>query len=138
MPFGLKNVGATYQRMVNKVFTKQLGRNMKAYVDDMMVKSTSMADHINDLQETFTTLPEHHMILNPSKCAFGVSSGKFLGFIISQREIEANLKKIRAVLDLSPPQTMVEVQHLTGCIIALSQFIFKFAERYLPFFKTLH
>ena len=63
---------------------------MEAYVDDMMVKSTSMVDHINDLRETFTTLREHHMKLNPSKCTFGVSSGKFLGFIVSQRGIKAN------------------------------------------------
>ena len=102
MPFGLKNARATYQRMVNKVFAKQLDRNMEAYIDDMMVKSMSMAHHIDDLQETFATLWEHNMWLNPSKCTFEVSSGKFLGFIISQRGIEANLEKIRAILDLSP------------------------------------
>ena len=83
MPFKLKNVGATYQRMVNKGFSNQIGQNMEAYVDDMMVKSISMADHINDLRETFTTLQEHCMKLNPSKYTFGVSSDKFLGFIIS-------------------------------------------------------
>ena len=76
MPFGLKNVGATYQRMVDKVFAKQLGRNMEAYIDDMMVKSMSMADHVNDLRE-------HCMKLNPSKYAFKISSDKFLGFIVS-------------------------------------------------------
>ena len=94
MPFGLKNARATYQRMVNKVFAKQLNKNMDAYVDDMMVKSTIMDCHIDDLQETFATLWEHNMRLNPSKCAFGVSTGKFLGFIISQKEIKANLEKI--------------------------------------------
>ena len=80
MPFGLKNAGATYQRLVNKMFSKQIGRNMKVYVDD--------------LQETFTTLRRYQMKLNPSKCAFGVASGKFLGFMVSQREIEANLEKV--------------------------------------------
>ena len=109
MPFGLKNAGATYQTMVDKVFAKQLDRNMEAYVDNMMVKSTSMAHHIDGLQETFATLREHNMRLNPSKCAFEVSSGKFLGFIVSQRGIEANPEKIRAILDLSPPRTMVKV-----------------------------
>ena len=94
MSFGLKNAGATYQRMVDKVFAKQLDKNMEAYVNDMMVKSTSMACHIDDLQETFVTLREHNMRLNPFKCTFGVSSGKFLGFIVSQRRIEANLEKI--------------------------------------------
>ena len=94
MPFGLKNAGATYQRLVNKIFAKQLGRNMEAYVDDMLVKSRTISQHIIDLEETFSTLRAHGMRLNPTKCAFGVSSGKFLGFIISQRGIEANPEKI--------------------------------------------
>ena len=93
---------------------------MEAYIDDMMVKSMSMANHVNDLRETFATLREHRMKLNPSKCAFGVSSGKFLGFIVSQREIEANLDKIYAVLDLSPPRTTFDMQHLMGYVTALS------------------
>ena len=109
MPFELKNAKATYQRTVNKVFANQIGQNMEAYIDDMMVKSMSMADHVNDLQETFTMLREHRMKLNPSKCAFGVPSNKFLSFIVSQRGIEANPKKIRTILDLSPPQTTSEV-----------------------------
>ena len=137
MPSVLKNAGATYQRMVDKVFAKQLGKNMEAYVDNMMVKSASMADHVDELRETFATLREHNMRPNPSKCTFGVTSGKFLSFIVSQRGIEANPKKIRAILDLSPPQKMVEVQHLMGCITALSQFISKSVECCLPFFKTL-
>ena len=94
MPFGLKNAGATYQRLINKIFAKQLGRNMEAYVDDMLVKSRTISQHIIDLEETFSTLRAHGMRLNPTKCAFGVSSGKFLGFIISQRGIEANPEKI--------------------------------------------
>ena len=94
MPFGLKNIGATYQRMVDKVFAKQLSRNMEAYVDDMMVKSTSMTDHVDDLQKTFVTLRERNMRMNLSKCTFRVTSGKFLSFIISQRGIEAKLEKI--------------------------------------------
>ena len=76
---------------------------MEAYLDDMMVKSASMVDHVDDLQETFATLREHNMRLNPSKCTFGVTSEKFQGFIVSQRGIEANPKKIQAILDLSPP-----------------------------------
>ena len=110
MPFGLKNVGTTYQRMVNKVFKIQLDRNMKAYVDDMMVKSMSMAQHVVDLQETFATLRKHNMQLNPTKCTFGVSFDKFLGFIISQRGIEENPEKIWAILKLSPSRTTTKVQ----------------------------
>ena len=74
------------------------------YVDDMLVKSLDEEKHLNDLQETFDTLRRHQMKLNPSKCAFGVSSGKFLGFMISQRGIEANPDKIQAILDMKSPK----------------------------------
>ena len=75
MPFGLKNAGATYQRLVNKIFSRQIGRNMKVYVDDMLVKSKEEDTHLDDLKETFATLRQYQMRLNPSKCTFGVSSG---------------------------------------------------------------
>ena len=83
MPFGLKNVGATYQRLVNKMFSNQIGRKMEMYIDDMLVKSKEELTHLNDLRETFATLRQYQMKLNPSKCAFGVTSGKFLGFMVS-------------------------------------------------------
>ena len=85
MPFNLKNAGATYQRLVNHMFRPQIGRNVEVYVDDMLVKSIDEGSHLDDLQETFETLRRYKMKLNPSKCAFGVSSGKFLGFMVSQR-----------------------------------------------------
>ena len=94
MPFGLKNVGAIYQRLVNKMFSKQIGRNMKVYVDDMLVKSKEELAHLDDLKEMFATLRQYQMKLNPSKCVFGVVSRKFLGFMVSQRGIEANLEKV--------------------------------------------
>ena len=77
------------------------------------------------------------MKLNPSKCAFGVSSGKFLGFMVSQREIEANPEKVRAILEMSSPKTVKEVQSFTGKVVALNRFISKAIEKCLPFFKTL-
>ena len=83
MPFGLKNIGATYQRLVNKVFADQIERNMEAYIDDILVKSKSMSQHIVDLEETFSTLRKQGMRLNPAKCVFGVTSRKFLSFIVS-------------------------------------------------------
>ena len=83
MPFGLKNAGATYQRLVNKMFSKQIGRNMEVYVDDMLVKSKEELTHLDDLKETFATHRQYRMKLNPSKCAFGVTFGKFLGFMVS-------------------------------------------------------
>ena len=98
MPFGLKNVRATYQRLVNQMFNKQIGRKVEVYVDDMLVKSKEEEDHLDDLKETFNTLRPYSMKLNPSKCAFGVSSGKFLNFMVSQRGIEENPEKVRAIL----------------------------------------
>ena len=83
MPFELKNARATYQRLVNKMFSKQIGRNMEVYVDDMLVKSREELAHLDDLKETFATFRQYQMKLNPSKCAFGVASGKFLGFMVS-------------------------------------------------------
>ena len=83
MPFGLKNAGATYQRLVNKMFSKQIGRNMEVYVDDMLVKSKEELAHLDDLIEIFAMLKQYQMKLNPGKCIFGVTSGKFLGFMVS-------------------------------------------------------
>ena len=94
MPFGLKNAGETYQRLMNKMFAQQIGRNVQVYVDDMLVKSQREEDHLEDLKETFDTLRSHKMKLNLGKCTFGVTVGKFLGFIVSLRGIEANLDKI--------------------------------------------
>ena len=94
MPFGLKNAGATYQRWVNSIFVQQIGHTMEVYVDDMLTKSLNPEDHVKDLRETFDILRKYKMRLNPAKHAFGVSSGKFLGFMVNQRGIEINLEKI--------------------------------------------
>ena len=109
MPFGLKNVGATYQRLVNQMFNKQIGRNVEMYVNDMLIKSKEEEDHLDDLKETFNTLRQYSMKLNSSKCDFEVSSGKFLEFMVSQRGIEANLEKVKAILEMSSPKTVKEV-----------------------------
>ena len=83
MSFGLKNTGAMYQRLINIMFANQIGRNVQVYVDDILVKSRREEDHLEDLRETFNTLRSYNMKLNPSKCAFGVTAGKFLGFMVS-------------------------------------------------------
>ena len=90
MPFGLKNASATYQRLMYKMFANQIETNVQVYVDDMLVKSRREDNHLEDLKETFDILCSYNMKLNPSKCAFGVMVGKFLGFMVSQRGIEAN------------------------------------------------
>ncbi|KAL0440518.1 UNVERIFIED_CONTAM: Pro-Pol polyprotein [Sesamum latifolium] len=137
MPFGLKNVGATYQRLVDKIFRPQIGRNVEVYVDDMLVKSKKAADHVKDLEETFSVLRKYKLKLKPAKCAFGVQGGRFLGFMVTQRGIEANPLKIKAIIDMKAPTCLNEAQRLTGRIAALSRFISKSAEKSLPFFKTL-
>ena len=113
MPFGLKNTGATYQRLVNKMFNKHINKNMEVYVDDMLNKSKEKLVHLDDLRETFATLKQYQMKLNPGKCVFGVASGKFLRFMMSQRGIEANLEKVQAIIDMASPRTAKEVQKLT-------------------------
>ncbi|XP_073138783.1 uncharacterized protein [Henckelia pumila] len=95
MPFGLKNAGATYQRMMDRVFKNQLGRNVEVYVDDILVKSRTRNHFIPDLEETFGTLRRYGLKLNPAKCVFGVKSGKFLGFVVTERGIEVLRKAQR-------------------------------------------
>ena len=100
MPFGLKNAGATYQRLVTTMFKEKHGKTMKVYIDDMVVKSKEEQNHIADLEETFGILRKYGMKLNTSKCAFGIESGKFLGYIVNHRGIEANPRQITAILEL--------------------------------------
>ena len=137
MPLGLKNAGATYQRLMNRMIHDQIGRNVEVYVDNMLVKSTEEDNHLDDLKETFKTLCKYQMKLNPSKCAFGVYSGKFIGFMVSQRGIEANPDKIKAILEMQPLKATKEIQRLTGRIAALNRFVSRPTDKHLPFFKTL-
>ncbi|KAL0457859.1 UNVERIFIED_CONTAM: Retrovirus-related Pol polyprotein from transposon opus [Sesamum latifolium] len=103
-----ENVGATYQRLVDKIFRPRLGRNMEVYMDDMLVKSKEARNHVEDLEETFAVLRKYRLKLNPRKCVFGVSGGRFLGFMVTQQGIEANPAKIKAILDMRPPPTSMK------------------------------
>ena len=103
----------------------------------MLVKSRQEEDHLKDLKETFDTLCSYHMKLNTGKCAFGVTAGKFLGFMVSQRGIEANPDKIRAIMEMKPPKNVKEVQNLNGKVVALNRFVLRATDRCLPFFCTL-
>ena len=111
---------------------------MEVYMDDMHVKSKEELTHLDDLREILATLKPYQMKLNPSKCAFEVVSRKFLGFMMSQRGIEENLKKVQAILDMTSPKTIKEVQKLIGRITALNRFVSKVMDKCLPFFKTLN
>ena len=113
MPFGLRNVGAMYQRLVTILFRDQLGKSMEAYIDDMVIKSREP-----DLRQTFNILRKYQLKLNASKCAFGVSSGKFLGHLVTRREIEVDPDQITALQSLQSPRTTKEVQKLTGMVAA--------------------
>ncbi|KAL0361978.1 UNVERIFIED_CONTAM: hypothetical protein Sradi_3882300 [Sesamum radiatum] len=113
MPFGLKNAGATYQRLVDKIFHPQIGRNVEVYVEDMLVKSKKAKEHVKDLEETFSVLRQYKLKLNPAKCAFRVQGGRFLEFMVTQRGIEANPLKIKAIIDMKAPTCLNEAQRLT-------------------------
>ena len=110
---------------------------MEVYVDEMLVKSQAAQHHIQDLVETFDVLRRHNMKLNPFKCPFEVSKGKFLEFMVTQRGIETNPKKIKAVLDMGSPRSKRDIQVLIERITALSRFMSKFPNRCLLFFKIL-
>jgi hypothetical protein len=110
MLFGLKNAGPTYQRTMQKCPANQIGHNIHAYVDDIAVMSKKQNDLIADLQETFSNLRKYNMMLNPTKCVFGVPAAQLLGFIVSHRGIEVNLEKIKAILDISWPNDLKDVQ----------------------------
>ncbi|XP_030963996.1 uncharacterized protein LOC115985174 [Quercus lobata] len=119
------------------LFCYKIGRNVEVYVDDMLVKSQDEGRHLDDLQETFNTLRQYHMKLNPSKCAFGVSSGKFLGFMVSHRGIEANPDKIQAILDMKPLQNTKEIQSLTRRVAALNRKAFEWTDECQRAFEDL-
>jgi hypothetical protein len=103
MPLGLRNAGATYQRLVNMMFKDQLGSTMEVYIDDMVVKSKKAEDHLKDLEVAFNILDQYNMNLNPSKCHFGVKAGNFLGYVVTKRGIEASLEQIKAIISIKSP-----------------------------------
>lgn len=127
MPFGLKNAGATYQRLMDRIFTDQIGKCMDVYMDDTVVRSAKGRDHLADVEEVFGQVRKYDMRLNPAKCTFGVAAGKFLGFMLTSRGIEANPDKCEAVLQMQSPRTLKEIQRLVGRLTALSRFIPKLA-----------
>ncbi|KAK1441334.1 hypothetical protein QVD17_07181 [Tagetes erecta] len=137
MPFGLKNAGATYQRLVNMMFKEKLGDTMEVYIDDMVVKSKRKEDHLKDLEEAFNILDAFNMKLNPSKCHFGVKAGKFLGYMVTKRGIEASPEQIKAIINLKSPANTKDVQRLTGRIAALNRFISRSSDKCKHFYDIL-
>jgi hypothetical protein len=137
MPFGLKNAGATYQRMMQNCLGSQIGRNIQVYTDDVIITTRKEESLIDDLKETFDHLDRYKLKLNSTKCSFGVSAGQLLGFLVSARGIEANSEKIQAILTMGKLAKLHEVQQLGGCVAALSRFIARLGKKALPFYALM-
>jgi hypothetical protein len=137
LPFELKNAGATFQRCTRRVFGELIGRIIEAYVDDIIVKSKKTGDLVHDLTEVFEKLRQHGVKLNPEKCVFGVPRGMLLGFVISERGIEANPEMISTIMNMRPIKNLKGVQRVTACLAALSHFIARLGERSLPLYKLM-
>jgi hypothetical protein len=137
MPFGLRNAGATYQRCMNHVFGEHIGRTVEAYVDDIIVKTRKASDLLSDLEVTFKCLKAKSVKLNPEKCVFGVPRGMLLGFIVSERGIEANPEKITAITNMGPIKDLKGVQRVMGCLAALCRFISRLSKKGLALYCFL-
>jgi hypothetical protein len=137
MPFGLKNAGATYQRMMQNCLGSQIGRNIQVYIDDVVITTRKEESLISDLAETFDNLNRYKIKLNPTKCLFSVSAGQLLGFLVSARGIEANPKKIQAILTMGEPTKLHDVQKLVERVAALSHFVARLGEKALPFYALM-
>ena len=124
--------------MMTRMFKSQLGKNIEIYIDDMVVKSKMVSEHLGDLQAIFQILRKYKLHLNASKCSFGVGSGKFLGYMVTHRGIEVNPDQIKAINNLRSPQNPKEVQKLTGMTAALNRFISRAVDRCKPFFLLIN
>jgi hypothetical protein len=137
MPFGLRNAGATYQRCMQHVLRDHIGRTVEACVDDIVVKTRKADDLVCDLNIAFGCLRANGVKLNPEKCVFGVPRGMLLGYIICQRGIKANPKKVAALERMGPIWDLKGVQRVLGCLAALSRFISRLGEKGLPLYRLL-
>ncbi|CAM8968425.1 unnamed protein product [Rhodiola kirilowii] len=129
MPFGLKNAGATYQRAMQKIFEDMMHKMVECYIDDVVVKSKARSDHVQDLRTVFERLRKCQLKMNPLKCAFGVTSGKFLGFVVTHRGIEIDQTKIKAIQEMPEPKSFEELRGLQGRLAYIRRFISNLAGR---------
>ena len=138
IPFGLKNAGSTYQRIMTRMFKSLLGKNIEIYIDDMVVKSKMVSEHLGDLRIIFETLRNYKLRLNASKCSFGIGSSKFLGYMVIHKGIEVNPDQITAINNLPALRNPKEVQKITGMAAVLNRFISRSADRCRPFFLLIN
>jgi hypothetical protein len=137
MTFGLKNASATYQRTMNLIFHELLGNTVEVYIDDIVVKSAEFSSHIADLRKAFDKMRRYSLKMNPRKCAFGVSAGKFLGFVIHEHGIEIDPDRIKSIRNVGPPTCKVEVQKFLGKVNYLRRFISNLARKINAFTPIL-
>ena len=133
----LKNVDATYQRAKNYIFDKLIDRIVEIYIDDVMVKSKGYKEHLADLWEILECTRKHGLKMNPNKCAFGVSTRQFLGFMVHERGIEIRQKSMKVIDEAVPPTNKTELQSLLGKINFIRRFISNLLKRILPFSPLL-
>lgn len=137
MPFGLKNMGVTYQRLVNLMFVNLIGKIIEVYIDDMLVMSMRADQHLDYLRQAFQVLEEYNMKPNPSKFSFGVVVGKFLGYLVTEIGAEVDPNQIRSINNIGQTERKRDIQRPTDHLAALNRFIPISSEIYRPFFWIL-
>ncbi|KAM2313272.1 hypothetical protein ACFX1S_026464 [Malus domestica] len=137
MPFGLKNDDATYQRAMNAIFHDLIGYSMEVYIDDIMVKSKTEEQYLEDLRQALARMKTHKLKMNPKKCVFKVRSANFLGFLVQQRGVEADKNKAWAIMESPSPTNKVQLQRLLGKINFLRRFIANLVGKIQPLTSLL-
>jgi hypothetical protein len=137
MTFGLKNVGATYQRAMNYIFHELIGKIVEIYIDSAVIKSLDHESHLDDVRKTLKCTRKHGLKMNPNKCAFGVSAGEFLGFLVHEGGIEAGKKSMKANDEVVPPTNLNELQSLPVKINFVRRFISNLSQKVLSFSPLL-
>jgi len=137
MPFGLKNAGATYQRAMNTIFHDHMRKTVECYVDDIAVKSLTKGDHITNLKTFFEIMRAHQLKMNPTKSFLGVTSSKFLGFVVTSKGTHLDPEKVRAVREMQPPRNFRELRGLQGRLAYIWRFISNLSRRCQPFTKLM-
>ena len=137
MSFGLKNAGATYQRMATTLLHNMMHNEVEVYVDDIIVKSKDTGSHTINLRKLFERIKQYRLRLNPQKCTFGIAAGKLLGFLVSDRGIEVDPSKIKVILEMPPPKSEKEIKGFLGQLQYISRFIAMLTSTCEPIFKLL-
>jgi len=137
MPFGLKNAGATYQRVMNTIFYEHIRKTVECCVDDIAVKSRAKGDHIADLKTVFDIMQAHQLKMNPIKSFLGVANGKFIGFVVTTKRIHLDPEKVRTIQEMQPPRNLRELSRLQGRLAYIWRFIANLSGWYQPFTRLM-